>query len=45
MEPFLKNDFAIIEIIMGNEDAQALYWSLEKGMSIVVMERHPYDTI
>jgi hypothetical protein len=42
---FWKNDFAIIEIIMGNEDAQALYWSLEKGMSIVVMERHPYDTI
>ena len=38
-----KNDFAIIEIIMGNEDAQALYWSLNEGMSIVVMERHPYD--
>jgi hypothetical protein len=42
---FWKNDFAIIEIIMGNEDAQALYWSLNEGMSIVVMERHPYDTI
>jgi hypothetical protein len=42
---FWKNDFAIIEIIMGNEDAQALYWSLEEGMSIVVMGRHPYDTV
>jgi hypothetical protein len=40
-----KNEFAIIEIIMGKEDAQALYWSLEEGMSVVVMERHPYDTI
>ena len=42
---FWKNDFAIIEIVMGNEDAQALYWSLNEGMSIVVMERHPYDTV
>jgi hypothetical protein len=40
-----KNDFAIIEMIMGKEDAQALYWSLNEGMSIVVMERHPYDTV
>ena len=38
-----KNEFAIIEIIMGKEEAQALYWSLEEGMNIVVMERHPYD--
>jgi hypothetical protein len=30
---------------MGKEDAQALYWSLEEGMNIVVMERHPYDTV
>lgn len=42
---FWKNEFAIIEIIIGKEDAQALYWSLEEGMSIVVMERHPYGTI
>jgi hypothetical protein len=42
---FWKNDFAIIEIVMGKEDAQALYWSLEEGMNIVVMERHPYDTV
>lgn len=40
-----KNEFAMIEIIMGKEDAQALYWSLNEGMSIVVMERHPYDTV
>jgi hypothetical protein len=40
-----KNEFAIIEIIMGKEDAQTLYWSLEESMSIVIMERHPYDTI
>jgi hypothetical protein len=40
-----KNELAIIEIIMGKEDAQALYWSLEEGMSIVIMEGHPYDTI
>ncbi len=40
-----KNELAIIEIIMGKEDAQALYWSLEEGMSLVVMERHPYDTV
>ena len=42
---FWKNDFAIIKIIMGKEDAQALYWSLNEGMSIVVMEGHPYGTI
>ena len=40
-----KNEFAIVEIIMGKEDAQALYWSLEEGMSIVITERHPYDTV
>jgi len=40
-----KNEFAIIEIIMGKEDAQALYWSLEEGMSMVIMERHPYHSI
>jgi hypothetical protein len=40
-----KNEFAIIEIIMGKEDAQTLYWSLEESMSIVIMERHPYDII
>lgn len=40
-----KNEFAIVEIVMGKEDAQSLYWSLEEGMSIVVMEGHPYDTI
>jgi hypothetical protein len=40
-----NNEFAIVEIIMSKEDAQALYWSLEEGMSIVVMERHPYDTV
>jgi len=42
---FWKNDFAIIEIIMGNEDAQALYWSLNEGINILVMERQPYDTV
>jgi len=40
-----KNEFAIMEIIMGKEDAQTLYWSLEESMSIVIMERHPYDII
>ncbi|PIV21623.1 MAG: hypothetical protein COS40_07195 [Deltaproteobacteria bacterium CG03_land_8_20_14_0_80_45_14] len=40
-----RNELAIIEIIMRKEDAQALYWSLEEGMSIVIMEGHPYDTI
>jgi len=40
-----NNELAIIEIKMGKEDAQALYWSLEEGMSIVVMERHPYDSV
>jgi len=40
-----KNKFAIIEIVMGKEDAQALYWSLEEGMSIVIVEGHPYDTV
>jgi hypothetical protein len=40
-----KNEFTIIEIIMGREDAQTLYWSLEESMSIVIMERHPYDII
>ena len=40
-----KNEFAVIEIMMGKEDAQSLYWSLQEGMSIVVMERHPYDTV
>jgi hypothetical protein len=40
-----NNEFAIVEIMMGKEDAQALYWSLEEGMSIVVMERHSYDTV
>jgi hypothetical protein len=40
-----KNEFAIIEIIMGKEDAQTLYWSLEESISIVIMERHPYDII
>jgi len=37
-----KNEFAIIEIMVRKEDAQSLYWSLEEGMNIVVMERHPY---
>jgi hypothetical protein len=40
-----KNEFAVIEIMMGKEEAQSLYWSLQEGMSIVVMERHPYDTV
>jgi hypothetical protein len=40
-----KNEFAIIEIVMGKEDAQALYWSLEEGMSIVIVEGHPDDTV
>jgi len=40
-----KKEFAIIEIMMGKEDAQALYCSLEEGMSIVIMEGHPYDTV
>jgi len=42
---FWNKEFAIVEIIMGKEDAQALYWSLEEDMSIVVMEKHPYDTV
>jgi len=42
---FWNDEFAIVEIIMGKEDAQALYWSLDEGMSIVVTEKHPYDTV
>jgi len=42
---FWDKEFAIVEIIMDKEDAQALYWSLDEGMSIVVMEKHPYDTV
>jgi hypothetical protein len=39
------NEFAIIEIMMGKEDAQSFYWSLEEGMSIVIMEGYPYGTV
>ena len=35
----LKKDCAIIEIAMGKEDAQALFWSLEEGMNIVLVEK------
>jgi hypothetical protein len=40
-----KNEFAIIEIMMGKEDAQSFYWSLEEGMSIVIMEGYSYGTV
>ena len=32
-----NKEFGILEITMAKEDAQALYWSLEEGMSIVVV--------
>ena len=35
----LKRDCAIIEIAMGQEDAQTLFWSLDVGMPIVVVEK------
>jgi hypothetical protein len=35
----LKKDTAVIEIAMGQEDAQTLFWSLEEGMAIVVVEK------
>jgi hypothetical protein len=33
-----KNKFAVMELMMAKEEAQALYWSLEEGMNILIVE-------
>lgn len=40
-----KKEFAIIQMMMDHEDAQAFYWSLDEGMSIVVIEGPPFDLV
>ena len=40
-----RNEFAIIEMMMDKEDAQAFYWSLDEGMNILIVDRNSYDTI
>ena len=36
---FLKRDCTVIEIAMSQEDAQTLFWSLDVGMPIVLVEK------
>jgi len=40
-----RNEFAIIEIMMDKEDAQAFYWSLDEGMNILIVDRNSYNPI
>jgi len=40
-----KRESAIIEIMMAQEEAQSFFWSLEKGMSILIIERAPPGSV